>query len=139
MPPGDKPVAAIGPGLRGEYPTREQLRVAVPQATLPDWHGAGRAIGLSTNHAEIYADVARELRYGFAGEQLPDDHVRVPDDWVLGAVSGAQGAQPDDDSLLLLHLASVEFQDGGAIQVRISADALAAQDWARAYMVADSG
>jgi hypothetical protein len=139
VPPGSEPIAVVGPGLRGEYPTREHRRVAEPQRTLPDGYGAGQAIGLSTNHAEVYADLARELRYGSSALELPDDHVWVPDDWVLGAVTGVQGASADDDSLLLLHLASVEFQDGGAIQVRIPAGALAAQDWTQAYMVADSG
>jgi hypothetical protein len=63
--------------------------------------------------------------------------------WVLGCETGVQGHSPEEDSVLLLHVTwdgalSFEFLDGGAIQFRIPATALAAGDWSEVVAHADS-
>lgn len=73
-----------------------------------------------------------------------DDHVESvrgldePDDWLLGAVSGVQGVGIAPGMVLLLHLGSIEFQDGGAIQFVIPRDALAAADFTQVITEGDS-
>ncbi|MDQ8043570.1 MAG: DUF1963 domain-containing protein [Patulibacter sp.] len=128
VPPGTEPVAADPPGLRGRLPVPELRFVAVEQLTLDDAYGAGEMFDLAPAHATAYDEIAGGLRARQEG-----------DDWVLGAVTGVQGHPTDPGTVLLLHLASVEFQDGGAIQFRIPADALAAQDWTQVYGEASSG
>lgn len=73
-----------------------------------------------------------------------DDHAEgfrgldEPDDWLLGAVSGVQGTGIAPGMVLLLHLGSIEFQDGGAIQFVIPRDALAAADFTQVVTEGDS-
>ena len=45
---------------------------------------------------------------------------------------------PEEGTVLLLHLASIEFQDAGAIQFRIPEEALAARDWSQICAEGDS-
>lgn len=75
--------------------------------------GTVTEVGASFHEMQVDGDVAAAA-VGFE-----------PDDWFLGAVSGVQGAGPQGDSALLLHVSSIEFQDGGAIQFRTPRGALA--------------
>lgn len=131
VPPGIEPVVADPPGLRGTHALAEDRRVAVEQLTLPDDYDVGARLGLSAAHANGYGEVAGSLRYEAGGDGWHDD-------WVLGAATGVQGYESEADTVLLLHLASVEFQDGGAIQFRIPAGALAKQDWTQVVAQGDS-
>ena len=79
--------------------------------------------------AEAYDEIANALRFA-------DDD--ASDDWVLGAVTCVQGHSPEEETVLLLHLASIEFQDAGAIQFRIPEAALAARDWSQICAEGDS-
>ena len=63
--------------------------------------------------------------------------------WIGGHATGVQGAASRPGTVLLLHLADdadigFSFLDGGAIQFRIPADALAARDWSQVFAEADS-
>jgi hypothetical protein len=131
VPPGSTPIAGDPPGLRGSHGSAEQRRTAREQLILPDGWGTGEALGLSPAHAEAYDEIAQALRF--------PPGIDAYDDFVLGALTGVQGEGPAPGEVLLLHLASVEFQDGGIVQFRIPAAALAEQDWAEVYAVADSG
>lgn len=126
-----KPIAGDPPGLRGSHGPADERRIAVEQLTLPDGWGVARdRFGMSDDKAAVYDEVATDLRHS------PGRGWR--DDWVLGPVTGAQGEPSDDNSVVLVHLGSSPFQDGGAIQFRIPPNALAASDWTQIYAVADS-
>lgn len=125
VPPGVEPVDAVPPPARsGERGWPEDRRVARAELTLPTHHEANARLGI--DEAIDLWDVLEPLGGSDA-------------DWILGAATGVQGHPVEDGSVLLLHLASVEFQDDGAIQFRIPPDALVVGDWSRAYAVADSG
>jgi hypothetical protein len=105
-----------------------ELRVAPqPQLTLEDGYDSGEALGLDPAQAQAYDELAESLRGYDEG-----------DDWVLGAVTGVQGEPPEEGTVLLLHLASIEFQDAGAIQFRIPEAALKARDWSQICAEGDS-
>ena len=105
-----------------------ELRVAPrPQLTLEDGYESGEALGLDPAQAQAYDEIAETLRDFDEG-----------DDWVLGAVTGVQGHSPEEGTVLLLHLASIEFQDAGTIQFRIPEEALAARDWSQICAEGDS-
>lgn len=127
--PGEPP-----PDLPHEERVRlPELRVVPhPQLTLDDGWNAGEALGLGPAQAEAYDEIAYELRSGATGDEFEVD------DWVLGSVTGVQGESPEEGTTLLLHLASVEFMDAGAIQFRIPDDALAARDWSQIVAEGDS-
>ena len=105
-----------------------ELRAAPrPQLTLEDGYDSGEELGLDPAQAQAYDEIAESLRD--FGEE---------DDWVLGAVTGVQGHAPEAGSVLLLHLASIEFQDAGTIQFRIPEEALAVRDWSQICAEGDS-
>jgi hypothetical protein len=125
--PADDPVDVAHPA------TLRERRVAFERRlTLPDGFGAPDELGLDVYEAEAYEEVLDQL-----GGRGDDDH------WIGGHATGVQGAPPDPDTVLLLHLAwdeqlGFEFLDGGAIQFRIPAAALAARDWSQVFVEADS-
>lgn len=125
---GADPVAADAPPDALAAPRPAVPVRAVHQLTLPDSYDAPHRLGIQPPASAAYEEIAGTLRR--AGESS--------DDWVLGAVSGVQGAEPASDTALLLHLATVEFQDGGALQFRIPRAALADEDWAQAHAEGDS-
>jgi hypothetical protein len=123
----DDPVEVTHPATLRERRVTFERRL-----TLPDWFGAAEELGLDVYDAATYEQVLEML-----GGRGDDDH------WIGGHATGVQGAPPAPDTVLLLHLASderlgFEFLDGGAIQFRIPADALAAREWSRVRVEADS-
>lgn len=82
--------------------------------------------------AEPYSEEPRD-----DGRSLGSDH------WLGGLATGVQGHTPEEGTVLLLHLSydselGFEFLDGGVLQFRIPADALAERDFARVSSMADS-
>ncbi|MBA3585674.1 MAG: DUF1963 domain-containing protein, partial [Gemmatimonadetes bacterium] len=137
LPAGTDPVSGTPPAALREV-LRDRPVAFEPQLTLPDPYDAAEHFRLDPAEGEAYDAVALWLRFGDDGWS-PDrcDH------WVLGGVTGVQGHPTEAGTLLLLHLASdselgFEFLDGGAIQFRIPADALAANNWRAARALADS-
>jgi hypothetical protein len=107
--------------------------------TLPDGYDAGTQLGLDVYAARTYEDVVELLR----GAPDGDGADRRAHHWVQGHATGAQGHWNDPDSVLLLHIEHdpslrFEFLDGGSIQFRIPATALAARDWSQVVALADS-
>jgi Domain of unknown function (DUF1963) len=137
VPPGDDPIEIEPPTALNDV--LEPRRVeAVAQLTLPDDDEVGERLGLDAAQSDAYEEIANLLRYGDQASWSDDGN-----HWVLGAWTGVQGDPPDDDTVLLLHLAwdedlGFEFLDAGAIQFRIPRLALEAQDWSAVIAEADS-
>jgi uncharacterized protein DUF1963 len=110
----------------------------VEQLTLPDDYEVAERLRLDPAEASVYEEIANGLRYGDEGWGGAHDH------WVLGAATGAQGHPSDEGTVLLFHIAwdtelGFEFLDGGVIQFRIAAEALASRDWSAVTIEPDSG
>jgi hypothetical protein len=147
VPPGRDPVPADPPAaLREDEWAVLRDRPVRPRRvlTLPDGYDAGSRLGLDVYAARTYDDVVGLLRGAVdgAGEQGASGDWRAHH-WVGGHATGVQGHPNDPDSVLLLHIEHdrslrFEFLDGGSIQFRIPATALAARDWSQVIALADS-
>ncbi len=120
VPAGVEPVEAEPPPLRVRSDALAERRcAAVPQLQLPTGWDARALFTLPRAQQAAYDEVAYALS-------------PWPSDFVLGDASGAETLNPDEpDSAVLIHLGSAEFQDGGGVQFRLPAAALAAGDWSR--------
>ncbi|WP_148261143.1 DUF1963 domain-containing protein [Conexibacter woesei] len=131
LEPGVAPVAATPPS-RLAVVLRERRVRAVAQLTLPTSWQVGVLLGLGPVELAAY--------YGAVERSVGPQHGCH---WILGWETGVQGYLPDDDSILLLHLADdggldFNFMDAGSIQFRIPHTALAAGDWSAVFAYADS-
>jgi hypothetical protein len=142
VPPGNDPVPVDLPAaLRDDEWAVLRDRPVRPRRvlTLPDGYDAGAELELDVYAARTYDDVVELLRRALD----PDGVDRRAHHWVHGHATGVQGHWNDPDSVLLLHIEHdpalrFEFLDGGSIQFRIPAPALAARDWSQVVAVADS-
>lgn len=117
--PGQEPVETDPPPLRAKSAVFPERRCAVvPQLQLPAFWDVREALGIPQDQDDAYSEVAHGLPpWG--------------SDFVLGTPTDTQGNGPEAGEAVLLHLGSVEFQDGGDVQFRMPASALLAGDWSQ--------
>ncbi len=134
--PPDAPVPADTPPAV-DRPLRPAWVEGSVQLTLPDDYVLSEELGFDDDEEELYGELTGRLRYGDSGWS-PE----VGAHWILGTWTNVQGHPRDEDSVLLLHLASdksigFEFLGGGALQFLISKSELDARDWSA--VVAEPG
>ena len=127
------PQPADGPALASRPLT---LR---PVLTLPTGHAAAKTAGLDLYEAKMLEEATDAL----AQRLHPGERYWQDEHWFGGLATGVQGVAPSPGTELLLHIAwdeelGFEFADGGIIQFRVPAEALAAGDWSRVVAYGDS-
>jgi hypothetical protein len=152
LAPGIEPVQADPPPGLLTVLRRSPVR-AVKELTLPTGHEAIEELGLGPAERVAYDAAAWRLLYGSPNARREEerwwerDPNAIPpmfdEHWMLGWQTGVQGHMPEEDTVLLLHIAydetlDFEYLDGGAIQFRIPRPALAAGDWSAVGAWADS-
>ena len=143
VPPDVEPVAVEPPeSLPNDLVLGHRLVTFRPVLTLPDGYDSGRSLGLDEYEARAYDSVVqRVLEAVYPGSS--EEHGGSALQWFGGLVTGVQGDDPEEGTVLLLQLSDDDelgfnFLDAGAIQFRISADALQTGDFTRAVALADS-
>lgn len=147
LPPEVEPVTAVTPP---ELEADEWLVLhATPvvgrrELTLPDGYDAGQQLDLDVFAAAAYEELGEVLAVarGSRAESEEGPGPRLGDHWVGGLVAGPQGHPSEPGTILLLHLGDDDdlgfLLDAGAIQFRIPAAALAAEDWSEVTAYPDS-
>ncbi|HYZ30128.1 MAG TPA: DUF1963 domain-containing protein [Thermoleophilaceae bacterium] len=131
VPAADEPVEAEPPSslLENGLLLRHRSVTFEPVLTLPDGYDAAQSLGLDPFEVRAYDSLQAAL-----SSALGEPSWSGGRHWVGGQVTGAQGEPPEEGTELLLHLANdhsldFSFLDGGTIQFRIAADALARSDY----------
>jgi uncharacterized protein YwqG len=143
VPPDVEPVAAEPPqSLRDDLVLGHRLVKFRPVLTLPDGYDSGHSLGLDEYEARAYDSVVERL-LDVVHHGSSEEHDDSALQWFGGLVTGVQGHDPEEGTVLLLQVSDDEalgfnFLDAGAIQFRISADALNSGDFTRAVALADS-